>query len=67
MTLPTQMTKVKGRLELKGSGRSKAESVLLSELVEIDKRLGREQLNEINANVTKMTSPDDGKCSCCGR
>ena len=67
MPLPGEMSKIKSRLEKKGAGRSKSESALLSELLEVDKRLGREQLNEVNANVTKMTGPDDGKCPCCGR
>jgi hypothetical protein len=66
MALPAEMSKIKSRLEKKGTSRLKSESALLSELAEIDKRLGREQLNEVNANVTKMTGPDDG-CPCCGR
>lgn len=66
MPLPSELSKVKMRLEKKGL-RSKSESALLSELEQLDKRLVREQLNEINANVTKMTSPDDGKCPCCGQ
>ena len=66
MPLPAELVKVKTRLEKK-TAKSKAESALLSELIEIDKRLTSQQLNEVNASVTKMTGPDDGICSCCGR
>jgi hypothetical protein len=67
MPLPGEMSKIRMRLEEKGAGRSKLESAHLSELLEVDKRLSREQLNEINRIVVKMTGPDDGKCPCCGR
>ena len=67
MALPNEMEKIKKRIESKGIKRSKSEGALLTELVQIEKGVTLEQLREVNANVTKMTGPDEGICSCCGR
>lgn len=46
---------------------SAKEKALLSELEEIDRRLGPTQIVEGSVRLTKMTGPDDGRCGCCGR
>lgn len=66
MPLPDELSKIKARLETRRSTLSEGEKALLSELVEIDRRITTTQLNEVRSNVTKMTGPAGG-CPCCGR
>lgn len=68
MPLPTELTKVKDRLEAKrGRSRlSEEERALLSELEQLDKNLTHTILNEVRSSVTKMTGPGGNVCGCCG-
>jgi hypothetical protein len=46
---------------------SPQEKALLSELNEVNAQLDRRIVETASARLTKMTGPDDGRCSCCGR
>lgn len=66
MALYPQLSEVRDRLNRKLSLSTK-EKALLSELNDLDSRLGRQVIEEARVNLTKMTGPDDGRCGCCGR
>lgn len=74
MPLPTELSKIKDSLEARErraregalTPLSQKERALLSELQQLDKHLNRVMLNEIQANVTKMTGPGGNVCGCCG-
>lgn len=66
MALPAAMKKIKDRLEGKLNSLSADERTLLSELREVDKLVENQRLVE-SRSITKMTSPGDDRCSCCGR
>ena len=69
MALTPQLSKLKSKLEGLGyAKRTTGQDQLLAELEAIDSTLLRKTLEESTfASVTKMTSPGDGPCSCCGK
>jgi hypothetical protein len=69
MSLPAHLQKIKEAIEKrkKTKNLSQSETVLLSELVELDRRVSTQVLNEVKANVTRMTGPGDNVCGECGR
>ena len=69
MALTPELSKLKSKLEeLSFAKRTTGQDRLLAELEAIDSTLLRKSLDEATfASVTKMTSPGDGPCSCCGR
>lgn len=66
MALYPQLDVIRSRLRRKTTLSTK-EQALLSELNDLDGRLGRQVIEEANVRLTKMTGPDDGRCGCCGR
>jgi hypothetical protein len=69
MALTPELSKLKDMLEGKGySGRTIPQDRLLAELIAVDATLLNKTLNDSTfGSVTKMTSPGDGRCACCGR
>jgi len=43
------------------------EKALLSELIQLSRRLTQNQIDEARDHVIKMTGPGDNVCGCCGR
>ena len=69
MALTPELAKLKGKLEELGYAKRKGgQDRLLAELEALDQVVLRKTLEEsIHSSVTKMTSPGDGACACCGR
>jgi hypothetical protein len=69
MALTPELSKLKAKLEELGyAKRTTGQDQMLAELDAIDRTLLRKSLDESTfASVTRMTSPGDGRCNCCGR
>lgn len=69
MALTPELNALRQKLTALGyANRSDGQDRMLLELEALNDWLGLESLREGNfASVTKMTSPGDGSCSCCGR
>lgn len=69
MALTPELDALKKKLDTIGyAKRTSAQDRMLAELDAINNTLERKTLEESTfASVTKMTSPGDGPCSCCGR
>lgn len=69
MALTPELAKLKAQLEALGYAKRKVgQDLMLAELEAIDGVLLRKNLEETTfASSTRMTSPGDGSCACCGR
>jgi len=69
MALTPELSAFKKKLDTIGlAKRTVAQDRMLAELNAINNTLEQKTLEEATfASVTKMTSPGDGPCSCCGR
>lgn len=66
MSLFPQLIEIRRKLRSK-SYLSTKEKALLSELDEVDRLVTPSEEVSASVRLTKMTGPDDGRCSCCGR
>ena len=68
MALTPELTRLKDKLVAKGYNlRTVAQDRMLAELEALDKVVLQKSLEESTFASTRMTSPDDGRCSCCGK
>lgn len=69
MALPPELNALRHKLSALGPGRRTAgQNRMLQELNTLDSPTGPETLRKsAQASFTRMTSPGDGSCSCCGR
>jgi hypothetical protein len=69
MALTPELQKLQKKLnDLGTSRRTSGQDKLLAELNAFDQTILRKSLDEgVLGSVTKMTSPGDGPCSCCGK
>lgn len=69
MALTPELEKLQTKLNKLGyGGRTSGQDRLLAELEALDKTILRKSLDEgVLASVTRMTSPGDGLCTCCGK
>lgn len=69
MALTPELGKLKTKLDALGySARTAGQDRLLAELEALDRTILRKSLDEgALASVTRMTSPGEGPCACCGK
>jgi hypothetical protein len=68
MALTNELAELKRKLVAKGySGRTAKQDRVLAELEALDRVLMQKSLESVFASETRMTSPDDGRCGCCGK
>lgn len=69
MALTPELDALKKKLDAIGyAKRTAGQDRMLAELDAINNTIGLETLRESTfSSVTKMTSPGDGPCTCCGR
>lgn len=69
MALTPELSKLKTKLDALGfNSRTTGQDRMLAELEAIDKTILSKSLDEAAfASVTKMTSPGEGPCACCGK